>query len=277
MLRIARAGLHFFEEPCLSGEAGSGTIFFCGCRMRCRFCQNFKISREGVGVNVSEDEFVLLAKDLERKGALNINLVSPSDWTNQLIPVLKRLKCELKVPIVWNSSGFEEVSDLKKLEGLVDVYLPDFKYSDDALAKEYSSCEGYFEKAFEAVREMKRQQPADVFDERGIMMGGVIVRHLVLPSSYQNTVGVLKAISEISKDTIVSLMGQYFPTPAVKDHPILSRRVSEEEYDRAVDAFFECGLHNGYSQSVESAIEDYVPDFDAASLRHMLEELKARG
>ena len=272
MYKIARVGLHHFEEPCLSGERGSGTIFFSGCNLRCLFCQNYEISHGGKGLDVSEKQLVSLMLYLQDSGAHNINLVTPSNYTNLLKDTLKIAKPQLKVPIVWNSSGYETVQNLKKLEGLVDVYLPDFKYSDDDLAWQYSHAKGYRKIAFDAISEMRRQQPDDVFDDDGMMQKGVIVRHLVLPGALENTKGVLQDISSIDDTMYVSLMGQYFPTPNVENHPILSRRISEEEYDEATQAFFDAGLQNGFSQELDSATEEYVPDFDLDALQEILNE-----
>lgn len=272
MYKIARVGLHHFEEPCLSGERGSGTIFFSGCNLRCLFCQNFEISHGGKGLEVSEKQLVSLMLYLQDSGAHNINLVTPSNYTNLLKDTLKIAKSQLKIPIVWNSSGYETVQNLKKLDGLVDIYLPDFKYSDDDLAWEYSHAKGYRKIAFDAISEMRRQQPDDVFGDDGMMQKGVIVRHLVLPGALENTKGVLKDISSIDDTMYVSLMGQYFPTPNVENHPILSRRITEDEYDQATQAFFDAGLQNGFSQELDSATEEYVPDFDLQALQEVLNE-----
>lgn len=272
MYKIARVGLHHFEEPCLSGERGSGTIFFSGCNLRCLFCQNFEISHGGKGLEVSEKQLVSLMLYLQDSGAHNINLVTPSNYTNLLKDTLKIAKSQLKIPIVWNSSGYEIVQNLKKLDGLVDIYLPDFKYSDDDLAWQYSHAKGYRKVAFDAISEMRRQQPDDVFGDDGMMQKGVIVRHLVLPGALENTKGVLQYISSIDDTMYVSLMGQYFPTPNVENHPILSRRITEDEYDQATQAFFDAGLQNGFSQELDSATEEYVPDFDLDALQEILHE-----
>ena len=272
MYKIARVGLHHFEEPCLSGERGSGTIFFSGCNLRCLFCQNFEISHGGKGLEVSEKQLVSLMLYLQDSGAHNINLVTPSNYTNLLKDTLKIAKPQLKIPIVWNSSGYETVQNLKKLDGLVDIYLPDFKYSDDDLAWEYSHAKGYRKIAFDAISEMRRQQPADLFGDDGMMQKGVIVRHLVLPGALENTKGVLQDISSIDDTMYVSLMGQYFPTPNVENHPILSRRITEDEYDQATQAFFDARLQNGFSQELDSATEEYVPDFDLDALQEILHE-----
>lgn len=272
MYKIARVGLHHFEEPCLSGERGSGTIFFSGCNLRCLFCQNFEISHGGKGLEVREKQLVSLMLYLQDSGAHNINLVTPSNYTNLLKDTLKIAKSQLKIPIVWNSSGYETVQNLKKLDGLVDIYLPDFKYSDDDLAWQYSHAKGYRKIAFDAISEMRRQQPDDVFGDDGMMQKGVIVRHLVLPGALENTKGVLQDISSIDDTMYVSLMGQYFPTPNVENHPILSRRITEDEYDQATQAFFDAGLQNGFSQELDSATEEYVPDFDLQALQEILNE-----
>lgn len=270
MYKIARVGLHHFEEPCLSGTRGSGTIFFSGCNLRCLFCQNFEISHGGKGLEISEKQLIDCMLYLKDIGAHNINLVTPSNYTSALAKTLEAAKNKVNLPIVWNSSGYETVANLKKLDGLVDVYLPDFKYSDDDLAWEYSHAKGYEDVAIKAIAEMRRQQPVDVFDEDDMMKKGVIVRHLVLPNAIENTRGVLKDIASIDKDMIVSLMGQYFPTPAVENHPVLFRRITQEEYDEATDAFFDAGLTNGFSQELDSATEEYVPDFDLQALQAIL-------
>lgn len=266
--------MHHFEEPCLSGDRGSGTIFFSGCNLRCLFCQNYEISHGGKGLEVSERELVSLMLYLQKIGAHNINLVTPSNYTNLLKDTLKIAKPQLKIPIVWNSSGYETVQNLKKLDGLVDVYLPDFKYSDNDLAWEYSHAKGYREVALQAIKEMRRQQPKDVFDNEGMMQKGVIVRHLVLPDALDNTRGVLQDVASIDKTLFVSLMGQYFPTPAVSDHKALSRRITEQEYDEATQTFFDAGLSNGFSQELDSATEEYVPDFDLNALKKLIDTLK---
>lgn len=270
MYKIARVGLHHFEEPCLSGTRGSGTIFFSGCNLRCLFCQNFEISHGGKGLEISEKQLIDCMLYLKDIGAHNVNLVTPSNYTSALAKTLETAKNKVNLPIVWNSSGYETVANLKKLDGLVDVYLPDFKYSDDDLAWEYSHAKEYEDVAIKAIAEMRRQQPVDVFDGDDMMKKGVIVRHLVLPNAIENTRGVLKDIASIDKDMIVSLMGQYFPTPAVETHPVLFRRITQEEYDEATDAFFDAGLTNGFSQELDSATEEYVPDFDLQALQAIL-------
>lgn len=269
--KIARVGLHHYEEPCISGEKGSGTIFFSGCTLKCVFCQNYQISHGGVGREITPDELIKCMKHLETIGAENINLVTPPANVNLLAETLKKARKEITIPIVWNSNGYETVKNLQKLKGLVDIYLPDFKYVDNMLAKEFSGAPNYFEVTKEAIREMRRQQPADEFDENGMMKKGVIVRHLVLPSCTKNTNRVFQEIAKIDKNMLVSVMGQYFPTKNVQNHPILSRKLTNAEYESAIERFFEAGLENGFSQELDSATEEYVPDFDLDLLKEILD------
>ena len=268
--KIARVGLHHFEEPCISGDRGSGTIFFSGCNMKCLFCQNHQISHGGYGRDITPDQLIDCMKHLQNIGAENINLVTPPANINLLAETLKRARTEISIPIVWNSNGYETVKNLKKLEGLVDIYLPDFKYSDNSLAKEFSGVPNYFEIAKESIREMRRQQSIDEFDENGMMKKGVIVRHLVLPSCTENTKGVFEEIAKIDKKMLISVMGQYFPTENVQNHPILSRKLTSLEYESSTDAFFEAGLTNGFAQDLDSATEEYVPDFNLDLLNEIL-------
>ena len=251
--RVARAGLHFYEEPFISGERGSGTVFFTGCDLRCLFCQNYEISRGGKGVNLNGEELLSVFAALEAQGAENINLVTPSPWLKRLVPVLKEYKTRGKLPIVWNSSGCEDAADLRKLEGCVDVWLPDFKYSDDDMARSYSGAENYCAKARAALAEMRRQAPHEEFDERGMMKKGVCVRHLVLPGGVKNAEGVMRAVADVDPDIYVGVMAQYFPTPNVAEHPLLSRRITKEEYEKAVDAFFAAGGEDGVSEEPGNA------------------------
>lgn len=198
MYKIARVGLHHFEEPCLSGERGSGTIFFSGCNLRCLFCQNFEISHGGKGLEVSEKQLVSLMLYLQDSGAHNINLVTPSNYTNLLKDTLKIAKSQLKIPIVWNSSGYETVQNLKKLDGLVDIYLPDFKYSDDDLAWEYSHAKGYRKIAFDAISEMRRQQPDDVFGDDGMMQKALSFAISFCPAHLKTQKGFCKIFHRLT-------------------------------------------------------------------------------
>ena len=274
-MKIARIGLHNYEEPVISGKGGSGTIFFSGCNLKCLFCQNYEISHDGKGIEIDADTLVDVAFYLEDLGAENINLVTPSLYIKNIAATLQTIKVKgLKIPIVYNTSAYESVESLKWLDGLVDVYLPDFKYSDDTLAYNLSRAKNYSSVAFNAIKEMKRQQPKDVI-KNDMLVKGVLTRHLVLPEESLNTRGVFKKIAEIDKNMLVSVMAQYFPTDAVKGTKY-DRRLTENEYDEAIDAFFECGLSNGFSQDLDSGIKDYVPNFDLEEVEAILKKCSKR-
>ncbi|MGN0640909.1 MAG: radical SAM protein [Oscillospiraceae bacterium] len=263
----ARAGLHLWEEPCISGESGSGAVFFSGCVMRCRFCQNNEISRERKGKEISVERLAEIFLELEEQGALNINLVNPTHFVPQIISSLELARKQgLRVPIVYNSGGYERVETLKMLDGLVDIYLPDVKYFDDELAVKLSSAPNYFEIAMNAVSEMVRQTGKPVFDENGeIMKKGTIVRHLVLPNCYKDSVEVIKRVGErFGGEIMFSLMSQYTPFGEVKTNPEfkkMNRRITTFEYQKALDAVLEAGLQ-GFMQEKSSAKEEYTPSFD---------------
>ena len=271
-LTIARVGLHEWEEPCISGTHGSGTIFFSGCNLRCIFCQNDAISRSEYGRKISVDTLGKLMLYQQNAGAENINLVSPTQFTAHIAEALEKYKPQIRIPIVYNSNGYESVEQLQKLEGLVDVYLPDLKYADNGLAVEYSSAPHYFEVATAAIAEMKRQRPKNVL-VNGMLRRGVIVRHLVLPGNLDNSKRVLDHLASFDRNIHVSLMAQYFPTRDVKSHPTLNRTLSQQEYDEICRYFKQCGLHNGYFQELSSNSEEYVPDWSIEALDKVLESL----
>ncbi len=273
IFKIARVGLHYFEEPCISGESGSGTIFFSGCNLRCKFCQNYEISHLNKGIEVDGETLKKCMLYLQDQGANNINLVTPSLYVVPLIKVLEEVKDRLRIPIVWNSSGLDSSLYIPEISKVVDIFLPDFKYSDDNVAWEFSGVKEYSERAFNAIKQMRMNHPKDEFDKNGLMKKGVIVRHLVLPGNVDNSLGVLDKIAEIDKDMYVSVMSQYFPTKNVKNHPVLGRRVTKREYEKVIEHFFKVGLHNGFSQDPSSAIEDYVPDFDLDELQKLIKKL----
>ena len=264
-LTIARVGIHEWEEPCISGTRGSGTIFFSGCNLRCIFCQNDAISRSAYGREISVDTLGKLMLYQQSVGAENINLVSPTQFTGQIAEALAKYKPQIKIPVVYNSNGYESVEQLQRLEGLVDVYLPDLKYADNRLAVEYSSAPNYFETATAAIAEMKRQRPKNVF-VNGMLRRGVIVRHLVLPGNLDNSKRVLDYLAAFDRNIYVSLMAQYFPTKDVKNHPLLGRTITQSEYDEISAHFKQCGLHNGYFQELSSNSEEYVPDWSLEKL-----------
>ena len=260
---VARAALHPWEEPFLSGTRGSGTVFFCGCNLQCVFCQNREISRGRVGKKITSDELTAVMLRLRDAGAHNINLVTPSHYAEQLISVLERIKPTLGIPVVYNCGGYEKVETLRRLEGLVDVYLPDFKYFSSELSKKYSGASDYFEVASEALAEMLRQQPTPVFDGEEMLRSGVVVRHLVLPGARNDSITLLKLLAErFGKDAfLLSLMSQY--TPEFADgcaYSELHRRVTTFEYESVLKTVEALGFE-GCIQGRSSASSSYTPDF----------------
>lgn len=270
---VARAGLHRFEEPPISGERGSGAIFFGGCALKCVFCQNYEISRRAKGINVSGEELIGLMLYLQGLGAHNINLVTPSHYVKCLAVTLEKAKPKLSVPIVYNTAAYERVEQLRLLEGLVDVYLPDFKYRGDAPAARFSHAENYFERAGAALGEMLRQRPKCVF-EGGLIKSGVIVRHLALPGCAEDSKRVLDYLAGVDKNMYISLMSQYFPPRELP--PPLNRRLTKREYNGVVEYMLEKGFCNGWTQELSSATEDYVPNFDLGEVEKILEEIRGK-
>ncbi len=263
---VARASLHEWEEPCISGENGSGTIFFSGCSLKCVYCQNYEISHENFGKEITEEKLVSIMNELIEKGAHNINFVNPTHYSHTILNVLKNNR--FSVPIVYNCSGYESVETLKKLEKFIDIYLTDLKYYTPSVSKKYSSCEDYFDVAKEAVKEMKRQIPEDVFDENGLMKKGVIIRHLVLPNNLGETEKILSFIkNNLPENTYVSLMSQYLPYGKAKEYPELSRKLTDREYKRAEDYLFFSEIENGYLQEKSSSSEEFIPEFNLEGVK----------
>ena len=262
-LRVARAALHFWEEPCLSGEEGSGAVFFTGCNLRCVFCQNYEIARAEQGKEITIERLTEIFLELQDQNANNINLVTATHYVPQVVEALRAAKEKgLHIPVVYNSGGYESVETLKMLEGLVDIYLPDFKYLDSERAKRYSRAEDYPEIAKKALAEMVRQQPEAVFDERGIMEKGVIVRHLMLPGGIKDSKAVVNYLYETYGDQIfLSLMNQYTPLPHAAEYPEINRKLKKFEYDRLVDYAIFLGVENGFIQEGETAKESFIPAF----------------
>ena len=262
-LRVARAALHFWEEPCISGEEGSGAVFFTGCNLRCVFCQNFQIARAEQGKEITVERLSEIFLELQEQKANNINLVTATHYVPQVVESLKMAKERgLHIPVVYNCGGYETVETLKLLEGLVDIYLPDFKYVDNNRAKRYSRAEDYPETAKKALEEMVRQQPEAEFDERGIMKKGVIVRHLMLPGGIKDSKAVVKYLYETYGNQIfISLMNQYTPLPHVADYPEIDRKLKKFEYERLVDYAISLGVENGFIQEGETAEESFIPAF----------------
>lgn len=262
-IKQARIGLHNYEEPCISGNSGSGTIFFSGCNLRCKFCQNYKISWEGKGEEISIQEFANKMIWLQEEGANNINLVTGFMYIPQIVEALKIAKIKgLSIPVVYNSSGYESINSLKLLEGYVDIYLPDFKYAYEELAINLSNAKNYKEIATEAIKEMIRQQPKNVFDENGLLQKGVIIRHLVLPNHIQNSKQVLKHIKKsFGRDVTISIMAQYFPCYKAFETEDINRKLTENEFEEIENFVYDLNLRNGYIQYLEENEEKYVPDF----------------
>ena len=260
---IARVATHPWEEPCLSGTHGSGTVFFGGCNLQCVFCQNREICRGTVGRIYSPQALEEAMLSLVEEGAHNINLVTPTPYSDRLLPVLRSFKRRSSVPVVYNCGGYESVDALRALEGLVDVYLPDCKYSDDALAKKYSHAEGYYSVAEAALEEMLRQVGAPQRDGAGMLQRGVLVRHLVLPGGRRDSIALLHRLHQrFGADAfLLSLMSQYTPDFAMDaPYPELHRRVTSFEYRSVVDVALELGFE-GYFQERSSADRDYTPKF----------------
>lgn len=261
---LARAALHMWEEPCISGENGSGTVFFSGCPVRCVFCQNYDIANANHGKAVSTQRLTEIFSELAEKGANNINLVTPTHYIPQIITAVDMArKSGMNLPIVYNTSGYEKAETIKMLDGTVDIYLPDFKYISPELSKRYSNAENYADFAKNALAEMVRQQPRAEFDENGIMKKGVIVRHLLLPGQLEDSKRVIEYLYRTYGDDIfISIMSQYTPLENVKNYPEINRKVTQEEYDELVDFAAELGVENGFVQEGESASESFIPKFD---------------
>ena len=263
-IRLAMASIHNFEEPCISGKNGSGTVFFSNCNLKCVFCQNYKISQEGLGNEITIEELADVFIDEQNKNAENINLVTPTMYVYHIIEAIKIARSKgLRIPIVYNSNGYENVETIKKLNGYIDVYLPDLKYFDDDLAFKYSGIKNYFENATAAIKEMYNQVGSPVLDENGMIKKGLIIRHLVLPSNIQNSKDVLKWINDnMDKNVFVSVMAQYFPTHKAKEFPEINRKLTMDEYKEIENYLYSLDLDNGYIQELGEHEEEYVPDFE---------------
>ena len=279
-LKVARAALHMWEEPCISGERGSGAVFFSGCTLRCVFCQNYKIAAAKVGKYITVDELADIMLRLQNNQANNINLVTPTHYAGQIAEALIKAKDRgLKIPVVYNTSAYENVDTLKIMDGLVDVYLPDFKYMDGKLALKYSNAGNYPETAKAALREMVRQTGTpdmygdddtlvrDGYVESGIMKKGVIVRHLILPGYTKESRNVIKYLYDTYKNDIyISIMNQYTPLEHVKLYKELCRKVTKKEYDKVVDYAIDIGVTNAFIQEGGTAKESFIPEFDFTGL-----------
>ena len=264
--KLARAAAHFGEEPCISGSRGSGTLFFTGCNLRCVFCQNHEISRGQGGQLLTVPQLRDTMLRLRDEGVHNINLVTPSHYARAIAEALEGL--ELGIPVVWNSSGYDSVETLRRLEGLVQVYMPDFKYAKKAPAKRYSAAENYPEVAMAAIREMYRQRGPYQLDEDGMLRSGLLIRHLILPGQELNAMDVIDFVAEEFPrgSVLFSLMSQYTPMPGLEQYPELMERVSPEVNEMLIAYMQKMGIEDGYWQEGESATEEMIPAFDLTGL-----------
>jgi putative pyruvate formate lyase activating enzyme len=263
-IKVARAALHFWEEPCISGSKGSGTVFFSGCTLRCCYCQNFRISSEGLGKEISAKRLAEIFLELQEKGAHNINLVTPTQYLVQVLYALDIVKSKLHIPVVYNCGGYELLETIRALKGYVDIFLPDLKYFSSELSLKYSKADDYFEVASAAIKEMISQIDTLDFDNNGIMQKGVIIRHLVIPGARKDSFKILNWISEnLPKDKyLLSLMSQYTPAYKSSEYKELNRRITTFEYKSVVEEAIRLGLSNGFMQERSSAKEEYTPPFD---------------
>lgn len=262
-VKIALSSKFFYEEPCISGTKGSGAVFFSNCNLRCVYCQNYKISKEGKGKEISIKELADIFLNLQEEDACNINLVTPTIYALHIKEALILAKKNgLNIPVIYNSSGYENVDTIKELDGLIDVYLPDFKYCSNELGLKYSGVNKYFDFASSAILEMYRQVGHPIFDNNGIIKKGLIIRNLILPNNTKNTKNVLEWIVEnIGKEAYVSIMAQYFPTNEAQNINELNRKITKKEYHIIEKYMYDLGLENGYFQSLGKNEEKYVPNF----------------
>lgn len=263
-IKVARADLHFWEEPCISGTKGSGTVFFSGCNLACRYCQNYEISIGGFGKEITVGRLDDIFLKLQREGAHNINLVTPTPYLPQILSAIDLVRDRMHIPFVANVGGYEKPETIKMLKGYIDIFLTDVKYQSSEIAKKYSSAPDYFDFAIQSLSEMIAICGAPKFNEDGVMQSGVIVRHLVLPGCRKDSLEVLKSLAERfgTKDYILSLMSQYTPNEHLENYPELNRRITSLEYHSVVDMALELGFTNAYMQQKSSAKEEYTPPFD---------------
>lgn len=262
-IKIALYSLHYYEEPCISGKNGSGTVFFSNCNLNCKYCQNYKISQLGKGEYITVERLADIFIAQQENNANNINLVTPTMYVEQIIEAIKIARENgLKIPIIYNSNGYENIETIKMLNGYVDVYLPDLKYADNNLAKEYSNINDYFEIATQAIKEMYNQVGVPILDENGIIKRGLIIRHLVLPEFIDNSKKILKWLKEnIDSEVYISIMAQYFPTYLAKEDKYINRKLTKKEYEEIENYVYELNFENGYMQDLGEHEEEYVPDF----------------
>ena len=263
-VKIALYSTHDFEEPCISGKKGSGTVFFSNCNMNCIFCQNYEISQLGKGKEITIEELSNIFLKQQKKGVENINLVTPTSYAYQIIEAIKIARNNgLRLPIVYNTNGYENVQTIKDLKGYVDIYLPDLKYAENDLAYKYSKIGNYFEIATDAIKEMIKQVGVPEFDSNGMIKRGVIIRHLVLPNYIDNSKKVLKWIKQnLPNNIYVSIMAQYFPTYKAKEDEKINRKLTFQEWHEIEDFVQDVGIENGFIQELGEHEEEYVPKWD---------------
>ncbi len=269
--KVALVSSHSWEEPPISGINGSGTVFFSHCNLQCRFCQNYDISTEGYGKEISIQRLSEIFLEQQEKGCHNINLVTPTHYIPQICDAIRSAKENgLMIPIVYNTSSYECVSSLRLLDGLIDIYLPDIKYFDNNLAEAFSNAPNYFTIATQAIQEMFRQVGKADISSNGLMKKGILIRHLVLPNCHKDSMHILDWIAKhLGKDTIVSLLNQYTPMYMATDIPTLSRRLTTWEYQKVIEHFFSIGLKNGYTQKKSSSTSAYTPLFDGTGVENL--------
>ncbi len=262
-VKVSLASLHFFEEPCISGKNGSGTVFFTNCNMNCKYCQNYKISQEGKGNEITVEELAKIFIDHQKKGAHNINLVTPTSHVYHIIEAIDIAKKKgLTIPIIYNTNGYENEETIDLLKGYVDVYLPDLKYYNNEISKKFSNVDNYFEIATKVIKKMREQVGKNVFDENGIIKKGIIIRHLILPNHILNSKYILKWIKDnMPQDIYVSIMAQYFPEYKAKDDKLIGRKLTKKEYKQIENYLYLLNLQNGYIQELGEHEEEYVPKF----------------
>lgn len=267
-VKVAKASVHRFEEPCISKLNGSGTVFFSNCNLNCVFCQNYEISQLGYGKEMTIEELANVFIQLQNKNVNNINLVTPTSYAIQIIEAIKISKNKgLNIPIIYNTNGYENIETIKMLQGYIDIYLPDLKYAENELGIRYSKVNNYFEIATRAIKEMYKQVGKTQFDDKGIIKNGVIIRHLVLPNHIENSRKVLKWINDnMPKDIMVSVMNQYFPTYKAKNISDLSRKLTKREQVNIEKYLYSLDLERGFIQDLEKNEEKYVPNWSNVTI-----------
>ena len=263
-IKIGLYSIHHFEEPCISGKHGSGTVFFSNCNLNCVYCQNYEISQQGKGKEISIEELANIFIEQQNRQAENINLVTPTSYTLQIIEAIKIAKKQgLKIPIIYNTNGYENIETLKLLEGYIDVYLPDLKYYDNEIGKKYSKVDNYFGIATKAIQEMYRQVGSPIFNDKGMIQKGIIIRHLVLPNNIDNSKKILRWLKEnMDEQVYIDVMAQYFPTYRAKEMKELNRKLTKDEYQEIENYVYDLDIKNGYMQELGEHEEEYVPKWD---------------